>query len=83
MFPMFPSLNKGFLGSIFDGKNVGNISVIFKWYNLNNGSRKDIRKVIETLNNGEKGNISVYSQQLPSPQVMVFALPTCDMPMIS
>ena len=31
-------------------------------YNLNNGSRKDIRKVIETLNNGEKGNTLVYSQ---------------------
>ena len=40
---------------MFDGKNVGNISVVSKQYNLNNGSQKDIRKVIETLNNGEKG----------------------------
>ena len=53
--PNVPFVKQGFLGNIFDGKNVGNISVVFEKYNLNNGSQKDIRKVIETLNNGEKG----------------------------
>ena len=63
MFPMFLSLNKKHIR----WENVGNISVVSRQYNLNNGSRKDIRKVIETLNNGEKGNILVYSQQLVAP----------------
>ena len=48
--PNVPFIKKGFLISVFDERNVGNVSVVSKYYNLNNGRRKDIRKVIETLN---------------------------------
>ena len=59
MFPMFLLLNK----KRIQWEKCRNISVAFKQYSLNNKSQKDIRKVIETLNNGEKGkyiNILVY-----------------------
>ena len=51
MFPMFLLLNKKRIWWEKCRKYIRSS----KWYNLNNGSWKDIRKVIETLNNGEKG----------------------------
>ena len=51
VFPMFVLLKKK---HIQWGK-CKNISVASKQYSLNNRSQKDIRKVIETINNREKG----------------------------
>ena len=63
MFPMFLSLDK----KRFGWEKCRNISVASKQYSLNNRSQKDIRKVIETINNKEEreytDNISVYSPQ--------------------
>ena len=51
MFPMFLSLDK----KCFRWEKCRNISVASKQYSLNNRSQKGIRKVIETINNKEKG----------------------------